>query len=59
MARMEEFFTFLSGFFFGMVAPLHLEELNSFTLGDTAFLIQDLDRMLRVCQVSLEWSHIQ
>jgi hypothetical protein len=50
MARMEEFFTLLSGFFFGMVAPFYLEELDSFALGDTVFLIQDLDRMLAVCQ---------
>jgi hypothetical protein len=30
MTRTEEFFTLPSGFFFGMVAPLHLEELDSF-----------------------------
>jgi hypothetical protein len=46
MVRTKEFFTLPSGFFFGMVAPLHLEELDSFALGDTVFLIQDLDQML-------------
>jgi hypothetical protein len=56
---MEEFFTLPSGFLFGMVAPLHLEELDSFGPGDMVFLIQDLDRMLGVCQVSLEWCHVR
>jgi hypothetical protein len=34
-----------------MVAPMHFDELDSFAPGDTVFLIQDLDRMLGVCQV--------
>jgi hypothetical protein len=49
---MEEIFTLPSGFFFGMVAPLHLEELDNFAPVDMTFLIQDLDRMLGVCQVT-------
>jgi hypothetical protein len=55
---MEEIFTLPSGFFFGMVAPLHLEELDNFAPVDMTFLIQDLDRMLGVCQVSLKWCHV-
>jgi hypothetical protein len=54
MARSEKVFTFPSGFFFGMVTPLQLEELDSFVLCDTVLLIQDLDRMLGVHQVSLD-----
>jgi hypothetical protein len=45
---MEEVFTLPSGFFFGVVAPLHFEELDSFAPCDTVLLIQDLDRMLRI-----------
>jgi hypothetical protein len=59
MARTEESFTFPSGFFFGMVASFHLEELDSFALGDMVFLIQDLDRMLGVYQVNLEWCRVR
>jgi hypothetical protein len=46
MARTEEVFAFPSYFFFRVVAPLYLEELNCFTPHDTILLIQDLDRVL-------------
>jgi hypothetical protein len=42
-----------------MVAPLYLEELVSIAPRDTVLLIQDLDQMLGVYQVSLEWCHVQ
>jgi hypothetical protein len=58
MTRMEEFLTLPSGLFFGMVASLYLEELDSITPHDMVLLIQDLDRRLGVCQVSLEWCHV-
>jgi hypothetical protein len=58
MAQMKEFFTLPSGIFFDMVAPLYLEELYSFVPHNTVLLIQALDWMLGVCQVSLEWRHI-
>jgi hypothetical protein len=57
MARMEEVFTFPSCFFFRVVAPLYLEELDCFAPRDTILLIQDLDRVLGVGQVSLERCH--
>jgi hypothetical protein len=40
-----------------MVAPLNLEELNHPTPRGMTLLIQDLDQMLRVCQICLEWCH--
>jgi hypothetical protein len=58
MVRMEKFFTLLSGFFFSMVAPLHFVELDHLTPSDTVLLIQDLDQMLGIRQVSLEWYHV-
>jgi hypothetical protein len=54
MARTEEVLAFPSCFFFRVVAPLYLEELGHFTSRDTILLIQDLDRVLGVRQVSLE-----
>jgi hypothetical protein len=57
MARMEEVLTFPRCFFFRVVAPLYLEELDCFTTHDTILLIQDLDRVLVVRQVNLEWCH--
>jgi hypothetical protein len=38
-----------------MVTPLYLEELDSLAPCDMILMIQDLDRMLEVRQVSLEW----
>jgi hypothetical protein len=46
MARMKKVIAFPCGLFFGVVAPLHLEELDSLPLRDTIFLIQYLERML-------------
>jgi hypothetical protein len=59
MARMEEVFAFPSCFFFRVVAPLYLKELDCFTPHDMILLIQDLDRVLRVRQVSLERCHFR
>jgi hypothetical protein len=59
MARMEEIFTFPSCFFFRVVAPLYLEEIDCFTPHDTILLTQDLDRVLGVRQVSLERCHFR
>jgi hypothetical protein len=59
MARMEEVLAFPSCFFFRVIAPLYLEELNYFMPRDTILLIQDLDWVLGVRQVSLEWCHFR
>jgi hypothetical protein len=48
MVRTEEGLTFPSCFFFRVVAPLYLEELDCFTPRNTILLIQDLDSVLRV-----------
>jgi hypothetical protein len=44
----EELFTFPCCFFFDMIAPLNLKELDFLTSHDTILLIQDFDRKLRV-----------
>jgi hypothetical protein len=54
MTRMEEVFAFPRCFFFGMIAPLNLEELDGLVPCNTILLIQDVDWVLRVRQVSLE-----
>jgi hypothetical protein len=54
MVRMKKILTFPSCFFFRVVAPLYPEELDCFTPRDTILLIQDLDWILEVWQVSLE-----
>jgi hypothetical protein len=59
MARMKEVIAFPGCFLLSVVAPLYLEELDSFTPCDTIFLIQDLDWVLRVRQVSLERCHFR
>jgi hypothetical protein len=59
MARMEEVLTFPCCFFFRVIAPLYLEKLDCFTPRDTILLIQDLNQVLRVRQVSLEWCHFR
>jgi hypothetical protein len=48
MVRTEEVLAFPSCFFFRVVAPLYLEELDCFTPSNTILLIQDLDRVLGV-----------
>jgi hypothetical protein len=45
---MKKIFTLPSCFFFGMVAALNLEELDSIVPRDTIFLIQDFDWMLKI-----------
>jgi hypothetical protein len=48
MARTKQVLTFPSCFFFSVVAPLDLEELDGFTPRDTMLLIQDFDWMIEV-----------
>jgi hypothetical protein len=48
MARAEEVLAFPSCFFFRVVVPLYLEELDCFMPHDTILLIQDLDQVLKV-----------
>ncbi len=57
MMRTEKVLTFPNCFFFRVVAPLYLEELDCFMPRDMILLIQDLDQVLRVRQVSLEQCH--
>jgi hypothetical protein len=45
---MEEVFTLPSCFFFGMVAPLNLEELDRLATCDMILLIHDFDRVLGI-----------
>jgi hypothetical protein len=48
MAKTKKVLTFPSHFFFRVVAPLYLEELDCFTPRGTILLIKDLDWVLRV-----------
>jgi hypothetical protein len=59
MARMEEILVFPCSFFYNMVAPMDLEELDHLPPCDTALLIQDLDRVLEICQICLEQCHFR
>jgi hypothetical protein len=59
MARMKEILAFLICFFFRVIAPLYLEELDCFMPRDTILLIQDLDWVLGVQQVSIERCHFR
>jgi hypothetical protein len=59
MARMKEVLTFPCRFFLSVVAPLYLQELDHFTPRDMILLIQDLDAVLGVRQVSLERCHFR
>jgi hypothetical protein len=59
MVRTEEVLIFPCCFFFRVVAPLYLEELDCFMPRDTIFLIQDHDWVFGVRQVSLEWCHFR
>jgi hypothetical protein len=54
---MEKIFTLRCCFFFRMVASWDLVELDHLTSCDPTLLVQDLDRMFRICQVHLEWCH--
>jgi hypothetical protein len=58
MMRMEKILAFPSCFF-RVIAPLYLEELHCFMPHDTILLIQDLDWVLGVLQVSLEQCHFR
>jgi hypothetical protein len=40
-----------------MFAPLNVEELDNLAPCDTILLIQDLDRVLGIGQIQLEWGH--
>jgi hypothetical protein len=59
MVRMKEVLAFPNCFFFRVVAPLYLKELDCFTPCDTILLIQDLDWVLGVRQVSLQRCHFR
>jgi hypothetical protein len=59
MARTEEVPAFPSCFFFRVVSPLYLGELDCFTPRDTILLIQDLDWVFGVRQVSLKQCHFR
>jgi hypothetical protein len=59
MARMKKFLAFPCCFFFGVVAPLDLEELEGFMPRDMILLIQDFDWVLRVRQDSLKLCHFR
>jgi hypothetical protein len=59
MVRMEEVLTLPSCFFFRVIAPLYLEELDCFMSRDTILLIQNLDWVLEVRQVNLEQFHFR
>jgi hypothetical protein len=59
MTRMKQVLAFPSCFFFKVIAPLYLEELDRFTPRDMILLIQDLDWVLGVRQVSLERCHFR
>jgi hypothetical protein len=59
MPRTKEVLAFPSRFFFRVIAPLYLEELDCFMPRDTILLIQDLDWVLGVRQVSLEQCHFR
>jgi hypothetical protein len=48
MERTKKVLAFLSYFFFSVVAPLYLEELDCFTPRDTILLIQDFDWVIEV-----------
>jgi hypothetical protein len=59
MVRTKKVLAFLSCFFLSMVVPLYLEEHDRFMPRDAILLIQDLDGVLRVRQVSLERCHFR
>jgi hypothetical protein len=56
---MKDVLAFPGRFFFRVVAPLYLEELDCFMPRDTILLIQDLDWVLGVRQVNLERCHFK
>jgi hypothetical protein len=59
MVRTEKVLTFPCCFFYRVVAPLDLVELDRLASCDTTLLVQDLNRMFGICQVRLEWRHFR
>jgi hypothetical protein len=57
VAREEEIFTFPRCFFFSMIAPLNIKELDCLAPHDMILLIQDFDKMLKAGEVRLESCH--
>jgi hypothetical protein len=57
MAGTEKILAFPCCFFLRVIAPLYLKELNCFMPHDMILLIQDLDWVLVVRQVSFEQCH--
>jgi hypothetical protein len=51
MVRLEKIFTLPCRFFYRMVDSLDLVELDHLPPCDMTLLIQDLDRVLRICQI--------
>jgi hypothetical protein len=51
MARSEKIFDVSCRFFYCMVALLDLVELDRLSPCDMILLIQDLDRVLKICQI--------
>jgi hypothetical protein len=56
---MKKVLAFPCCFFFSVVGPLYLEELDGFTPCDMILLIQDFDWVLEVRHVSLERCHFR
>jgi hypothetical protein len=56
---MEKIFSLPCCFLYGVVAPLDLVELDRLAPCDMTLLVQDLNRMFRICQVRLEWCHFR
>jgi hypothetical protein len=59
MARTNKVLAFPSCFFLSVVALLYLEEIDYCTPRDMILLIQDLDGVLGVRQISLERCHFR
>jgi hypothetical protein len=59
MAQTKQVIAFPHYFFFSMIAPLNLEELDHLAHRDTLLLIQYLDGVLRICEIRLEWCDVR
>jgi hypothetical protein len=59
MARIKKVLALPSCFFLSVAAPLYHEELDLFMPCSMILLIQHLDGVFGVPQVSLEWCHFQ
>jgi hypothetical protein len=49
----QSIFSLPGGFIFYMMTPLHLAHLDHFVPGDSGQGINDLDRILYICQIIL------